>query len=76
MYIQPIDNVNFKIYKGSAKKSYGEYTWGEYKGLKIEVFDAYKHHQKLFYVSKCLNFIKSKLIYWIDGKKKITRCGG
>lgn len=76
MKIQPTDNTNFKIYKGSEKKSYGEYMWGMYKGKKIEVFDAFKYHQKLIYVSKCMKFIKSKLTYWLDGSKKITRSEG
>lgn len=76
MHIQPQSTIIFGIYKGSSQKPYGEYIWGEYKGLKIEVFDAYKHHQKLFYVSKCFNFIKSKFVYWVESAKKITRYGG
>lgn len=77
MHVPPIQSpIIFGIYKGSSQKPYGEYTWGEYKGFKIEVFDAYKQHQKLIYVSKMMNFIKSKLIYWIDGHKKTMRAEG
>ena len=68
--------LTFGIYKGSKKRPYGEYKWGEYKGLKIEVFDAYKNNQKLIYVSKNMKFIKSKLTYWLNGIKKIARAGG
>lgn len=76
MKVQPIDNVNFRIYKGSKVKPYGNYMWGEYKGKKIEVFDAYKNNQKLIYVSENLRFLKSKLIYWLEGVKKVTRAEG
>lgn len=76
MKVQPTSNINFKIYKGSEIKPYGEYHWGIYKGNKIEIFDAFKYNQKLIYVSKCMKFIKSKLIYWLDGSKKITRSEG
>jgi hypothetical protein len=69
------DKTSFGIYKGHRLTSYGEYTWGIYKGKKIEVFDAKKHQQKLIYVShnKLLKWIKSKLTYIQDGIKKINR---
>lgn len=72
---QPINNnVSFGILKTHRKTSYGEYKQGFYKGYKIEVFDAYKNKQKLIYVSdKLLNWVKSKLIYFQDGIKKINR---
>ena len=76
MRIKPIDNVNFGILKYVKKKPYGTYMEGEYKGLKIEVYDAYKYSQLLIYVSKSMNFIKFKLIYYVDGIKKVTRAGG
>lgn len=76
MKIQPTDNINFRIYKGTKIRSYGQYHWGEYKGYKIEVYDAYKYNQFLIYISKNMNFIKSKLIYWLDGQKKITKAEG
>lgn len=80
MDIKPInttDNVPFGILKGVKKRPYGDYMWGEYKGHKIEVYNAYKHNQLLIYVSKYVSknmeFLKSKLIYWVDGIKKTTR---
>ena len=77
MKVQPVDNINFKIYKGSKKRPYGEYHWGEYKEQKIEIYDAHKFSQKLIYISdKFKNFIKSKLTYWQDGVKKVTRAEG
>ena len=77
MHIPPITSpIPFGIYKGSKKRPYGDYMWGEYKGLKFEVFDAYEFSQRLIYVSKNYNFIKSKLIYWMDGVKKIIRAEG
>ena len=66
----------FGIYKGSRKTSYGEYTWGEYRDYKIEIFDAAKKHkEKLFYVSdkKLLNYIKYKFIYVDKNKLRIVR---
>ena len=74
--IRPTDNINFGILKGVKKRPYGQYMWGEYKGQKIEVYDAYKFNQFLIYVSKNMRFVKSKLTYWIDGIKKITRAEG
>lgn len=77
MRVDNIQPINFKIYKGSAKKPYGEYMWGIYKDKKIEVFNAYNFNQKLIYVSdKLKRFIKSKLIYFVDGIKKVTRSEG
>lgn len=74
---QPITNSpTFGIYKGSKKTSYGEYIWGEYKGRKIEIFDAYKKYdQKLQYVSelKTLKWVKSKLTYMQNSIIKIIR---
>ena len=75
MKIQPIDNTSFGILKGIKKRPYGQYMWGEYRGKKIEVYDAYKYNQLLIYVSENMNFIKSKLIYFQDGIKKVMRAG-
>lgn len=86
MKIQPIPephqewwqhrNISFGILKGHKKRPYGDYMWGEYKGKKIEVFDAYKYNQLLIYVSENMKFVKSKLVYWLDGIKKITKSEG
>lgn len=61
MQVQPIrppspNPISFGIYKGHRPTAYGEYTWGEYKGYKIEIFDAKKYNQKLQYVSVVSNF--------------------
>jgi len=65
----------FGILKGYKKTPYGEYTWGEFKGHKIEIYDAYKYNQKLQYVSnsQTSNWVQSKLKYIQDGIKKIMR---
>ena len=76
MKIQPTDNISFGILKGVKKRPYGEYMWGEYKGYKVEVYDAYKYNQLLIYISKKMQFIKSKLTYIVDGEKKVTRAEG
>lgn len=65
----------FGILKGYKKTPYGQYTWGEYKGYKIEIFDAKKYNQKLQYVSEnnTLRWVWSKLKYVQDGIKRIIR---
>ena len=41
MKTEPIKpHPTFGILKGYKKTPYGEYTWGVYKGYKIEIFDA------------------------------------
>ena len=74
--VKPPTSTPFGLLKKVKKRPYGEYLEGEYKGYKIEVYDAYKYNQLLIYVSKNMNFLKSKLIYWVDGVKKITRAEG
>ena len=61
--------IPFGIYRGSKKTPYGEYTWGVYRNKKIEIFDAKKYEQKLFYVGdmNTLRWIKSKLISYKNG---------
>ena len=71
-----IYHTNFGILKKVKKRPYGDYMEGEYKGYKVEVYDAFKFNQLLIYVSKNLNFVKSKLTYWQDGIKKITKAEG
>lgn len=66
--------VNFGIYKGHSRTLFGDYTWGTYKGYKIEVHDAMKKYdQKMIYVTGPMGWIKSKLIYIKDGIKKVMR---
>lgn len=81
MKVEPIQipapyKVSFGILKGVKKRPYGDYLWGEYKGKKIEVYDAKKFQQLLIYVSEKMRFVKSKLIYFQDGVKKIIRAEG
>lgn len=66
----------FGILKEVKPRDYGRYMWGIYNGKKIEVYDAYKYNQFLIYVSENMRFIKSKLIYWVDGVKKVIRAEG
>ena len=44
--------MNFGILKKVKQRPYGTYMEGTYKGLKIEVYDAYKYNQFLIYVSR------------------------
>lgn len=68
------NNPTFGIFKSHRQTSYGEYMTGNYKGYKIEIFNAYKNQQKLIYVSDyLLNWVKSKLIYFENGVKKAVR---
>ena len=74
-----INSVSFGILNRSSikKRPYGEYFNGNYKGNKIEVFDAYNDKERLIYVSdKYGNFLKYKLTYFINSFKKVTRSGG
>lgn len=80
MRVQPLRHpspnpISFGIYKGHRITNYGQYTWGEYKGRKIEIYDAKEYNQKLQYVSnsKTLKWIKSKLIYIQNGIRKVLR---
>lgn len=70
-------NISFGILKSISKKPYGDYMLGEYKGYKIEIYDAKKYNQFLIYISdKVGNFVKSKLNYIENGIKKTTKAEG
>ena len=75
MFVSPISTaVSFGIYKGIKKTGYGQCMWGEYKGNNIEIYTDKKDKTKLFYISdKVRNWIKSKLEYFENGKKRIVR---
>ena len=76
MQIQPLQNYNptFRIYKGTKYTHYGQCTYGVFRDRNIEVYFDKKEKTKLFYVSDLLrNWIKSKLIYFDKGIKKIVR---
>lgn len=71
MRVEPKPNpIPFGIYKTSKPTHYGKYMVGEYKGKRIEVYDAKeKYGQKLYYVcsNTTLKWIKSKLISFKNG---------
>lgn len=78
MKIQSITNKpqpTFGILKRIKYTPYGYNLFGEYKGKRIEIYNAYKYNQKLQYVSnnQTLKWLKSKLIYIQDGIKKVMR---
>ena len=76
MQIRKIDSTSFGILDRSSikKRPYGEYYSGNYKGSKIEVFNAYKFKHRLVYASdKDLNFIRLKLIEFVDGVRKVFK---
>ena len=68
-------NPSFGILKGTKKTPYGEYTWGVFRNKKIEVFDAYKNGDKLWFVSEIPTFkwLKYKFAYLKDGKKIVDK---
>lgn len=80
MEIQPIGqtNTSFKIYKKTRMTDFGQCVYGTYKNQNVEVYSKNENGKlihKLFYVSDVVQrFIKSKLIYFDDGKQKILRC--
>lgn len=79
MIIQPIGihTPPFKCHKGTTERlrDYGKVICdtGLYKGNKIDIYSCIgkqgKLEHKLFYVSKLMNWLKSKLVYYSDGKK-------
>lgn len=71
MEVKPIQ-LNFGIYKGSKVTGYGKCDFGVYKGNNIEIYHDTKDNTKLIYVSdRIKRWIKSKLVFFRDGKKKI-----
>ena len=82
MNIEPIKpQPTFGIYLRTRKTAYGHCDIGKYKNRNIEIYHDYETKSKLFYVSDALrNWLKSKLIYFERGLKKIiwsenSRCG-
>ena len=64
----------FGIYLKTRKTAYGHCDIGKYKGNNIEIYHDYETKSKLYYVSDAVrNWIKSKLIYFDNGNKKIIR---
>ena len=78
MNIKPIPpdkpQPTFGIYIKTRKTPYGQCDIGRFRDKNIEVYTDYQEKTKLYYVSdSCRNWIKSKLIYFIEGIKKIIR---
>lgn len=68
------DPVTFGIYLKTQKTSYGHCDIGKFKGNNIEIYHDYETKSKLYYVSdKVRKWIKSKLVYFQNGIKKINR---
>lgn len=64
----------FGIYLKTRKTAYGHCDIGKYKNNNIEIYHDYTEHAKLYYVSDSIRrWIKSKLIYFENGIKKIIR---
>lgn len=75
MKTQPIQgNVSFGIYKGTKHTKYGQCDYGVYKKQNIEIYFDKQDKTKLYYVCDLVrNWIKSKLIYFDNGIKKVVR---
>ena len=73
MIIDTSRKINFGIYKGIKKTGYGQRMYGTYKGNNIDIYYDKQDKTKLFYVSDQLrNWIKSKLVYFDKGNKKVV----
>jgi hypothetical protein len=71
---EPSYNQTFGIYLRTRKTGYGHCDIGKFKGNNIEIYHDNETKSKLYYVSDNLrNWIKSKLIYFERGFKKIVR---
>lgn len=74
MIVETNRKVNFGIYKYTKYTNYGHCDYGVYRNKNIEIYNDVKDNMKLYYVSDMFrNWLKSKLIYFVDGIKKTTR---
>lgn len=76
MKIEPIqkNNITFGIYIKTRKTSYGHCDIGKFKENNIEIYHDYETKSKLVYVSdKVRNWIKSKLVYFLNGIKRVSK---
>lgn len=83
MRIEPIQHkfgkpkpkpISFGIYIKTNITSFGKCTYGKYRGNNIEIYEVPKDKTKLYYISdKNRRWIQSKLVYFINGIKKIAR---
>lgn len=71
---EPSHHPTFGIYIKTRKTSYGHCDIGKFKGNNIEIYHDNSSKSKLYYVSDNFrNWIKSKLIYFERGIKRIVR---
>lgn len=74
MIIETSRKVNFGVYKWTKNTGLGQRTYGEYKDNRIDIYYDKQDKTKLIYVSDMfMNWIKSKLIYFENGIKKVLR---
>lgn len=76
MKVQPIPpkQPTFGIYIKTKKTAYGYCDIGKFKGNNIEIYNDLKDNAKLYYVSDSIRkWIKSKLIYFENGIKKVLK---
>lgn len=76
MKVQPIpkNSPTFGIYKGTKFTHYGQCDYGIFRNKNIEIYTDKADKTKLYYVSDIVrNWIKSKLIYFQNGIKKVVR---
>lgn len=76
MKVEPIppNNPTFGIYIKTKKTLYGYHDFGKFKGNNIEIYYDNRDKTKLYYVSDSFRkWIKSKLIYFENGIKRIIR---
>ena len=65
--------ISFGIYKHTIPTRYGNKVIGEYKNKTITVHNDLRNNTKMIYVEKANKWIKSKLIYLMNGFRKIVR---
>lgn len=74
MIVETSRKINFGIYRGTKLSPFGKCDYGLYKDKNIEIYFDNQDKTKLFYVSdKFRNWIKSKLIYFENGIKKVLK---
>lgn len=74
MIIDTNRKINFGIYRCSKVTPYGTRDTGIYKDKIIDIYNDTGNNMKLYYVSDLYNnWIKSKLAYYIDKVKHITK---
>lgn len=79
MQVQPVSRVgynpSFGVLKECNKTPYGRYMMGVIKNKRVEIYDAYKNNEKLWFVSDNSTFkwLEYKFAYLRNGKKVIDK---